>query len=434
MSFDELEKKIEKTADALRGEIEQATEDELVSGELAQKWQALFIKLGEDMEALGYEGADVIHELEVCCELCYQLTQGNIAPAVIRQSLIIECKELLYHYFYSMRQGMHRLSVTSILKNEPDLIEWIEYHRLVGVDHFYLYDNESTDGMKEKLLPYIDAGIVTYTYYPGPAMQDSSVNDAIKRFKYETKYLAVIDGDEYIVPVKEGTLIPDLLDEIITGYHKHRYNPGGFAGGVGINWRDYGTSGHKEAVEGLVIENYTMRAEDDYFQNVHIKTIYNPRVVTLIDNPHNGHYRDGYYTISEHGSMIPFLYFYDSRCDLLRINHYFSKSEAQVIEKNRRGWPVGDLKRDDDTELFEASVNCNKIEDPILVRYADKVRARMEADSVIRREVVFLPYKASMWDSLESVWKRYEDDPLVDAYVIPIPYYDKNPDGCSVGV
>lgn len=46
-----------------------------------------------------------------------------------------------------------------------------------------------------------------------------------------------------------------------------------------------------------------------------------------------------------------------------------------------------------------------------------------------RREVVFLPYKASMWDSLESVWKKMEADPGIDAVVMPIPYYDKNPDG-----
>ena len=46
-----------------------------------------------------------------------------------------------------------------------------------------------------------------------------------------------------------------------------------------------------------------------------------------------------------------------------------------------------------------------------------------------RTEAVFLPYNASMWDSLESVWKAAEEDPDCDAYVIPIPYYDKNPDG-----
>lgn len=47
----------------------------------------------------------------------------------------------------------------------------------------------------------------------------------------------------------------------------------------------------------------------------------------------------------------------------------------------------------------------------------------------VQIEAVFLPYKASMWDSLESIWQAADEDPDCDAYVIPIPYYDKNPDG-----
>lgn len=50
-------------------------------------------------------------------------------------------------------------------------------------------------------------------------------------------------------------------------------------------------------------------------------------------------------------------------------------------------------------------------------------------DIPTQREAVFLPYKASMWDSLESVWKAASEDPDCTALVIPIPYYDKNPDG-----
>lgn len=50
-------------------------------------------------------------------------------------------------------------------------------------------------------------------------------------------------------------------------------------------------------------------------------------------------------------------------------------------------------------------------------------------DIPVRTEVVFLPYKASMWDSLESVWRAASADENCDAYVIPIPYYDRNPDG-----
>ena len=43
-----------------------------------------------------------------------------------------------------------------------------------------------------------------------------------------------------------------------------------------------------------------------------------------------------------------------------------------------------------------------------------------------KKTAVFLPYKASMWDSLESVWKAADADPDCDAYVVPIPYYDRN--------
>lgn len=46
----------------------------------------------------------------------------------------------------------------------------------------------------------------------------------------------------------------------------------------------------------------------------------------------------------------------------------------------------------------------------------------------VRKEVVFMPYKASMWDSLESVYLAAREDEQCDAYVVPIPYYDKNAD------
>lgn len=56
----------------------------------------------------------------------------------------------------------------------------------------------------------------------------------------------------------------------------------------------------------------------------------------------------------------------------------------------------------------------------------NKIRNEIPED---KREVVFFPYKASMWDSLESVWMAADVDEDTDAYVVPIPYYDKNPDG-----
>ncbi len=58
-----------------------------------------------------------------------------------------------------------------------------------------------------------------------------------------------------------------------------------------------------------------------------------------------------------------------------------------------------------------------------------KMENSVKHDIPERMEVVFLPYKASMWDSLESVWRAADEDPHCDAYVVPIPYYDKNGDG-----
>ncbi len=58
-----------------------------------------------------------------------------------------------------------------------------------------------------------------------------------------------------------------------------------------------------------------------------------------------------------------------------------------------------------------------------------RVANSVKNDIPLHREIVFLPYKASMWDSLESIWRAADEDPDCDAYVIPIPYYDRNPDG-----
>ncbi len=72
--------------------------------------------------------------------------------------------------------------------------------------------------------------------------------------------------------------------------------------------------------------------------------------------------------------------------------------------------------------------NENKII-KVLKKQLLKVENSAKNDITIRKEAVFLPYKASMWDSLESVWKAADEDENCDAYVIPIPYYDKNPNG-----
>lgn len=78
--------------------------------------------------------------------------------------------------------------------------------------------------------------------------------------------------------------------------------------------------------------------------------------------------------------------------------------------------------------LSGVTINCHqmlkKLHKP-LVRVSNGIRNNLSTQT----EVVFLPYKAAMWDSLESEWRKADADPDCTAFVIPIPYYDKNIDG-----
>ena len=68
-----------------------------------------------------------------------------------------------------------------------------------------------------------------------------------------------------------------------------------------------------------------------------------------------------------------------------------------------------------------------------LIKKTTSIEASIKAElKPNKTEVVFLPYKASMWDSLESVWQAAMDDPQCDAVVVPIPYYEKG-SGASAG-
>ena len=100
---------------------------------------------------------------------------------------------------------LYDLSVVAIMKCEgPYLKEWLDYHLLAGVDHFYIYDNDSPDNQAEVAAPYVKAGLVDYIHAPGKAMQNFVYNDAVKRFKFQSRYMAFIDGDEFILPKSSG--------------------------------------------------------------------------------------------------------------------------------------------------------------------------------------------------------------------------------------
>lgn len=242
---------------------------------------------------------------------------------------------------HSYKRGVRDLALVMIIRNEARYIrEWIEYHRLVGVSHFYIYDNESDDGLRELLQEYVDEDIVTYTYWPGECVQVSAYNDALHKYGEMYEFMGIVDSDEFIVPTT-GVNIVDELESIIDKYEGmvdiSRTN--GHVGGIGINWRNYGTSFHKQYVEGLLIENYKYRAENDFFKNMVIKTVFIPSRVDEVLDPHTVKYKTGYCCISEKGSYISSSVFPDGACEILRINHYYSKSEEECVAKYKRGWP-----------------------------------------------------------------------------------------------
>ena len=86
-------------------------------------------------------------------------------------------------------------------------------------------------------------------------------------------------------------------------------------------------------------------------------------------------------------------------------------------------------------DLYEMSQNLHskkqmaklykKIKKELKLLY-DHIENEIETDRLC---FVFLPYKVSMWDSMETVWKAADKDPDCDAYVVPIPYFDKDQDG-----
>lgn len=78
-------------------------------------------------------------------------------------------------------------------------------------------------------------------------------------------------------------------------------------------------------------------------------------------------------------------------------------------------------------DINKSTVNAGKVQ-KLLRKQLIKIENSAKNDIAVRKEVVFFPYKASMWDSLESIYLAAKADPDCDAYCVPIPYYTLNSD------
>jgi len=137
--------------------------------------------------------------------------------------------------------------ICTIFKDEAIYLkEWIEYHKIVGVEHFYMYNNFSSDNFKEVLNVYIEQNIVTLIDWPIQQGQFSAYQHWSDNFKCETQWVSFLDPDEFICPIFELS--------IVDWVKKFRNFPC-----IVMYWRMFGTSGKiRNNCDMLVTEQYTI--------------------------------------------------------------------------------------------------------------------------------------------------------------------------------
>ena len=226
------------------------------------------------------------------------------------------------------------LAICAIAKNEgPYFKEWIDWHQKQGVEKFYIYDNESTDCTKEVLAPYIESGLVEYNYWPGKKQQLATYDDCFERHRLDARWIAVIDLDEFIVPIKDKS-IPDFLHDL------EQYSS------VEINWLVYGSGGAKKKEPGGVMERFRKHSMPEHKLNTHVKSIVDPRRVCTMVGCHEASRISGQ-AADSHGNPLK-KGFRDRvpQQDIIKINHYAIKSYEEFLAKRARGRARIDSLRD----------------------------------------------------------------------------------------
>jgi len=280
-----------------------------------------------------------------------------------------------------MSQGKRTkyLSAVAIVKDEgPYLQEWLEFHRLVGVQHVYLYDNGSSDGTDRVLSGFIRSGYVTRipwsSFVHDGSPQKLAYAHALSNFGPAWRWMTLIDADEFLFP-SEADNLPSILTQF-----EH-------LSALAVYWRTFGFSGHAKHPPGLVIENFIMRAPFPPEPGVKryllkFKSLVDPSKVRAVVSPHMVKLDNGLVGAwTENGILVP--------CDddhkeavsngHLRINHYYTKSREELEQKLSRGSGAGIPLRKKRSIAFKrtALIEMDLIEDKSIQRFLPELRRRM---------------------------------------------------------
>ena len=231
------------------------------------------------------------------------------------------------------------IALCLIVKDDVDLEEWVQYHVNLGVRKIYVFDNNSTHPLLLPVLhPFIANGHVEYQYLSDPIppaalqglpnQQLYAYQRCIREFGERHEFMGFIDSDEFIVVKNRSSTLLDILAEF------RDY------GGLTLNWMIFGSSGHVTRPNGGVLKNY-FKCRPDH----HLKSIVNLKFVRDVSgDPHHFKYKDGYFAVDTNFTAVPgshnpgltspipsYLY------EKLYLNHYFTKSKEDFLNKVRRG-------------------------------------------------------------------------------------------------
>lgn len=268
---------------------------------------------------------------------------------------------ILCSFFSTLSAYQYDLSICTIFRDEaPYLKEWIEYHRLLGVQHFYLCNHSSQDNYYEVLNEYIDNGIVELENIieeePNHDVWNFVLNyqctyftRVLERARGESKWVAFMDSDEFWVPHKSDTLIEFLRD------YEH-------CGAIAAHWLMFGTSyceyipAHKLMIQCLRLCN------PNHEHRVHIKSIVQPEKAELFDYPH--------YPVMKLGEQLV-------EVKDMQVNHYWTRDEWYFEEfKLYRQRHFGH-ERANIPAMRQWAEDMNKVEDGKIDRFIPELRKRL---------------------------------------------------------
>ncbi|MEG4583368.1 FkbM family methyltransferase [Microcoleus sp. MON1_C5] len=279
---------------------------------------------------------------------------------------VVRWQETIYQTPSNNERAKCELSVGAIMKDEaPYLIEWLEFHKIVGVERFYLYNNNSADNTIDILQPYVQSGEVILHHWPVTPGQISAYEHCLSAYKTESEWIAFIDLDEFIFPSEK-----DDLKEVLNEFD-------GVAG-VGVNELFFGSSGHEFRPEGLQIEHFTKRSADNFDRNKYVKSIVRPKQIIRPSCPHFFiPISKDTFSVTENMEVLSSSIAEKTSVQKLRINHYYTRSQEEMKLKLIRGWACG-VENPRTWRHFEYH-DRNEVEDLTIQRFVPKLRQAVDA-------------------------------------------------------